>query len=64
MELQRVTGMIFWIWRGQNTEQKIGQSTDKNVELQQDEHLEASQFHIMDWEYHKWNNATLFLDYK
>ena len=62
MGFQRVTGMIFWIWRGRNTEQKIEQSTDKNVEFQQDEHFEASEFHIMDWEYYKWNNATLFLD--
>ena len=53
MEFQRVTGMIFWICGGQKTEQKIGQSTDKNVELQQDEHFEASEFHIIDWEYYK-----------
>ena len=46
MGFQRVTGMIFWIWRGRNTEQKIEQSTDKNVEFQQDEHFEASKFHI------------------
>ena len=64
MGFQRVTGMIFWIWRRRNTEQKIEQSTDKNVEFQQDEHFEASEFHIMGWEYYKWNNATLFLDCK
>ena len=56
--------MNLWIWRGQNTEQKIEQSIDKNVEFQQDEPFEASEFHIMGWEYCKWNNATLFLDYK
>ena len=63
MEFQTVTGMIFWIWRGQNTEQKIGRSIDKNMELQQNEHFEASEFHIMGWEYWEYN-ATLFLDCK
>ena len=33
------------------TEQKIGQYTDKNVKLQQDEHFEVSEFHVMGWEY-------------
>ena len=33
------------ILRGQKTEQKIEQSTYKNVEFQQDQHFEASEFH-------------------
>ena len=48
----------------QNTEQKIQQTTDKKVEFQQDEDSEASEFNIMDWEYYKWNNNALFLEYK
>ena len=63
MEFQTVTGMIFWIWKGQNTEQKIGRFINKNMELQQNEHFEASEFHIMGWEYWEYN-ATLFLDCK
>ena len=62
MEFQRVTGMIAWVWRGQYTEQKIEHSIDKNVEFQEDEHFEASEFHIMGWEYYRGNNATLFLE--
>ena len=42
MGFQRVTGMIFCIWRGKNTEQKSKQSTNKNVEFQQVEHFQAS----------------------
>ena len=48
----------------QNKEQKIQQTTDKKVEFQQDEHSEASEFNIMDWEYYKWNNNALFLECK
>ena len=38
---------------GQNTEQKIQQSAGKNLELQQDEHFQASAFQIMTWDYYK-----------
>ena len=64
MEFKRVTEMILWIWWRQNTEQKIEQPIDNNVEFQQDEDFEALEFHIMGWEYYKWNNAILFLDCK
>ena len=64
MEFRRVTGMISWIWREQNTEQKTEQCINKNVEFQQDEGFEDSEFHIMGWEYYRWNNGTLFLHCK
>ena len=38
---------------GQNAEQNIQQSTDKNMEFQQDDHFETSEFYIMGWEYYK-----------
>ena len=44
---------------GQNTEQEFQQSTDKKVELQQDEHFEVSEFHIMGWGHYKRNNTDL-----
>ena len=35
----------------------------KKIQLQQHEHLEASESHIMGWGYYKWNNAVLSLQY-
>ena len=39
--------------RDENRIEKIQKPTDKKVELQQDEHFEASEFHIMGWGYCK-----------
>ena len=35
------------------TEHKIQEATYKKVEFQQDEYLEASEFHIMGWQHFK-----------
>ena len=34
------------------------------MEFQLSENFEASEFHIMDWGYYKWNNAVLSLEGK
>ena len=61
MEFQKV---IEFQWdEGRTQNRKSNSSADEKVQFQQDQH-EASEFHIIGWQYYRLNNSALLLGHK